>query len=157
MTGSAISITRYPRAAEPVVRADSTRWAEPRVDASGPGRKASLARRPVSGLATVSRPGWAVPSVTVRATRRATSTHKQGPQPGAHVIGVAMGGGAFAEYGAVPALRKGKATVWRQHAHGLPGTHRAEGNCCLRGTGESHINSASPDQLKGQADCVRGC
>ena len=83
MTGSAISITRCPRAAEPEGRADLTRWAEPRVDASGPGRKASLARRPASSLAAVSRPDWAVPSVAVRATRRVTSTHQQGPQPGA--------------------------------------------------------------------------
>jgi hypothetical protein len=83
MTGSAISITRCPRAAEPVGRADLTRWAEPRVDASGPGRKASLARRPASGLAAVSRPGWAVPSVTVGATRRVTFPHQQGLEPGA--------------------------------------------------------------------------
>lgn len=83
MTGSAISITRCPRAAEPVGRADLTHWAEPRADAGGPGRKASLTRRPASGLAAVSRPDWAVPSVTVRATRRATSTHQQGLQPGA--------------------------------------------------------------------------
>jgi hypothetical protein len=83
MTGSAISITCCPRAAERVGRADLTRWAKQRVDASGPGRKASLARRPASGLAAVSRPDWAVPSVTVRATRHATSTHQQGLQPGA--------------------------------------------------------------------------
>jgi hypothetical protein len=76
MTGSAISITRCPRAAERVDRTDLARWAKPRVDASGPGRKAS-------GLAVVSRPDWAAPSVTVRATRRATSTHQQGLQPGA--------------------------------------------------------------------------
>lgn len=83
MPGSTISITRCPRAAKPVGRADLTRWAEPRVDVSGPGQKASLARRPASGLAAVNGPDWAVPSATVRATRRATSTHQQGLQPGA--------------------------------------------------------------------------
>lgn len=82
MAGSAIRMTRCPRAAEPVGRADLTRWAEPRVDASDPRRKASLARRSASGLAAVSRPDWAVPSVTVWATHRATSTHQHGLQPG---------------------------------------------------------------------------
>jgi hypothetical protein len=47
-------------------RAGLTCRAEWRVDASGPGRKASPSRRPASGLAAVSRPGWAAPSVTVR-------------------------------------------------------------------------------------------
>ncbi len=83
MSGSTISITRCPRAARLLGRAVLTRWAEPRVDASGLGRKASLARRPAGGLAAVSGPGWAVPSVIVGATRRATSTHQQGLQPGA--------------------------------------------------------------------------
>jgi hypothetical protein len=83
MTGSAISITSCPMAAERVGRTDLTRWAKQRLDASGPGRKASLARRSASGLAAVSKPDWAAPSVTVRATRRATSTHQQGLQPGA--------------------------------------------------------------------------
>jgi hypothetical protein len=40
--------------------------AEWRVDASGPGWKASPPRRPGSGLAAVSRPDWAAPSVTAR-------------------------------------------------------------------------------------------
>jgi hypothetical protein len=75
MTGSTITTTRCPRAAEPEGRADLTRWAEPRVDTRGPGRKASLARWPASGVAAVSRPDWAVPSVTIQATRRVTSTH----------------------------------------------------------------------------------
>jgi hypothetical protein len=83
MTGSTITTTRCPRAAAPEGRADVTRWAERRADTRGPGRKARLARRPASGLAAVSRPDWAVPSVTVRTTRHVTSTHQQGLQPGA--------------------------------------------------------------------------
>lgn len=47
-------------------RADLTCLAEWRVDANGPGWKASLPRRPGSGLAAVNRPGLAAPSVTAR-------------------------------------------------------------------------------------------
>lgn len=47
-------------------RAGLTCLAEWRVDASGPGRKASPSRRSASGLAVASSPGWAAPSVTVR-------------------------------------------------------------------------------------------
>ena len=47
-------------------RVGLTCLAEWRLDASGPRRKASPPRRPGSGLAAVSRPGWAAPSVTGR-------------------------------------------------------------------------------------------